>query len=112
MAIIFIALIIINWIIYHKLFDVVYFRLGAGLFKEFAICLFLAGIEMAIFASIGKSVIAIILVIAFVVAVGIGIKNFVDDIKKHKKFQENLKATSKSAEQAEAETTTKEVPEE
>lgn len=111
MAIIFIGLIIINWIIYHKIFDVVYFRLGAGLLKEFAICLFLAGIEMALFASIGSFLIPILVVLAFVIGVPIGIRSFVKDIKKHKKFQEDLKASMNGTKEVEAETTTKETTE-
>lgn len=92
MAVIFIALIIINWIIYHKIFDVVYFRLGAGLFKEFAICFFLAGIEMAILSALASYIIPIIIVLVVVIGVPIGIKNFLGDIKKHKKSQEDSSA--------------------
>jgi len=63
MAIIFIGLVILNWILYHKLFDVVYFNLGAGIFKEFGGCIFMAGIEMALFGLIGPYLIGILAVI-------------------------------------------------
>lgn len=92
MAVIFIALIIVNWIIYHKIFDVVYFRLGAGLFKEFAICFFLAGIEMAAFSALASFIIPIIIVLVVVIGVPIGIKNFAGDIKKYKKSKEDSSA--------------------
>ena len=69
MVIIFIALVILNWILYHKLFRVVYFNLGAGLFKEFAACVFFAGIEMALFAMIGPWLIGLAIVIAIIVAI-------------------------------------------
>ncbi len=52
MAVIYIALIIINWILYHKIFHVVYFNLGAGLLKEFAICFFFTAFEIAIFQTV------------------------------------------------------------
>lgn len=68
MVIIFIGLVILNWILYHKLFRVVYFNLGAGLFKEFAACIFLAGIELALFAMIGPWLVGLAIIIAVIIA--------------------------------------------
>lgn len=69
MTVIFIILVIANWILYHKLFDVVYFNLGAGIFKEFAACIFLAGIEMALFAVAGPFIIALLVAIIVICSI-------------------------------------------
>lgn len=77
MAVIFIALIIVNWIIYHKLFKVVYFNLGAGLLREFLFCLFFAGIEIALFSAIGGAILPFIFTILFIIGGAIGIYELV-----------------------------------
>ena len=69
MAIIFIVLVIANWILYHKMFDVVYFNFGAGIFKEFAACIFLAGIEMALFAAAGPFIIALLVAVVIICSI-------------------------------------------
>ena len=94
MTIVFIVLIIVNWIIYHKIFDVVYFRLGAALFKEFAICFFLAGIEVAILSTIGAAILPAIITIGGILLAIIAIYNFV---KQTKEVIDHFKKTDKDS---------------
>ena len=72
MAVIFIIFIVFNLIIYHKIFNVIYFNLGKGLFKEFAVSFFLAGIETAILMAIGPYILVafgVVLAICLIVKV-------------------------------------------
>ncbi len=49
----FVVLAIINWIVYHKIFNVVYFgNMGMSFIREVIGCFFVAFIEIFIFHSI------------------------------------------------------------
>lgn len=75
MAIILFALIIVNWILYHKIFHVIiYFDLGAALFKELVISFFLACIELAILMTFGPYLLVIAAVIAVILGIGFMLK--------------------------------------
>lgn len=54
-AILFLVLVVINWIIYHKIFDVYYFgSVAKGFLRELVGCVFAALLEIAIILSVGK----------------------------------------------------------
>jgi DNA-directed RNA polymerase subunit RPC12/RpoP len=59
-----IVLMIVNWIIYHRIFSVMYFDLGRGLLKEFIVCFFAAILEISaivlLFKYVGKIVLKIL----------------------------------------------------
>lgn len=48
------VLVIINWLVYHKLFRVVYFDLGRGLIKELVGCFLVAVLELVIILFAGE----------------------------------------------------------
>ncbi|MDO4332226.1 MAG: PsbP-related protein [Eubacteriales bacterium] len=85
---------VLNLVIYHKLFRVVYFNLGAGLLKELIVCFILAlveaGLVITFFASalsiVGKLIITVLkiaaILVAVVVAIGI-IAKLVEIIRKN-----------------------------
>lgn len=75
MTIILLVLIIMNWFLYHKIFHVViYFDLGAALFKELAISFFMACIELAVLMTFGPYLLAIAAVIAVIWGIGFMLK--------------------------------------
>lgn len=61
LLIVIIVLMVINLFLYHKMFGVVYFDLGAGLVKEIGGAFFVALIEIALVQVIGKSLLGGIL---------------------------------------------------
>lgn len=79
----FLALIIFNIFLYHKIFDVLYFDLGKGLLKELIGSIFAALFEMALIFSVGKWVLGIISKILgvslkiIIVIVGISITSYI-----------------------------------
>lgn len=91
---------VINIRIYHKLFQVVYFNLGRGLFKEIFFSLFIAffeaGIVIKLFAGIigivGKGILIILklLLILAVVAIVVGIIWKIVQIVQGKSGKENI----------------------
>ena len=71
----FFILVVANWILYHKIFRVVYFgSMQKSLLREFFGCFFVAIVEIGIVIAVGKWVLKILLIIAAIVAVLFGIK--------------------------------------
>ncbi len=69
MAFLIIGFTIFNFIIYHKIFRVIYFDLKSALFKEFATCFFFAGIETALIMVIGPYILVGIIIIAIILGI-------------------------------------------
>ncbi|MBE5892219.1 MAG: hypothetical protein E7286_02435 [Lachnospiraceae bacterium] len=51
---------VINWVIYHKIFRVLYFDLGKGLVKEFICCFLVAAVEAALIVYVGGALIGLL----------------------------------------------------
>lgn len=65
---------VINWIIYHKIFNVWYFgNVGNSIFKEFFWSMIVAGVEVVIFINFASFIIPIILGIVIIIGIIIGI---------------------------------------
>lgn len=70
MGIALVALIILNWVIYHKIFDVYYFGgMRKSLTSEFIWCAIIACFELAIFITVGKWLLKGVILIAAIVAI-------------------------------------------
>jgi uncharacterized membrane protein len=61
---------IINLVIYHKCFRVVYFDLGKGIFREIFFSAFIAMFEAGLVVKFGKIIIAIVIVLAIILSFG------------------------------------------
>ena len=59
MIVLILILAVINWIIYHKIFRVLYFDLGKGLVKEFICCFLVAAIEAALIMYVGEAILGL-----------------------------------------------------
>lgn len=113
-GIILVALILINWWLYHKIFNVVYFNLGAGIWKELVGCFFVAAFELAFLMKIGQTLLKIVLVVALIAAAIIVVKVIRDKLgqsdNKDKK-EEAKENTAESTEEKVAEPTEEKVDE-
>lgn len=69
LGICYLALVVFNIFLYHKIFDVVYFDLGQGLLKEVVGAFLVAALEIGLIVSVGKWILGNILKI-----LGIGLK--------------------------------------
>lgn len=88
----------INWLIYHKIFNVFYFgSVSKGLSKELVTCGFVAMIELAVIMALGQWLLAILIPIAVVVGIIIlifAIIGKISKLKKEKSFSEGKKMES------------------
>jgi hypothetical protein len=60
---------IINLVIYHKCFNVVYFDLGKGIFREIFFSAFIAMFEAGLVVKFGKIIIAVVIVVAVILSI-------------------------------------------
>ena len=74
MGIIWVVLIIVNLVIFHSLFTVIYSDLGRGLMKEFVYAFVGASIEISLFEKFGAIIIGIIVVIAIIMGIASAFK--------------------------------------
>lgn len=63
------ALTVLNIILYHKIFDVLYFDLGKGLLKEILGAFIVAYLEMALIVYVGKWILGMVSKV-----IGVGLK--------------------------------------
>lgn len=66
----FVFLVIANIVLYHKIFNVIYFNLSSGLMKELVASIFVAIIEIAIVGAVGKWVILIAVIVGIALWIG------------------------------------------
>lgn len=81
MVVLYLFLVVINIVIYHKLFDVIYFDLGHGLVKEVVVSMFVAAFELGAISLLGPYIV--------VIAVVIGIIALIVKHQKSKRVNEN-----------------------
>lgn len=67
-GVILLFLIIMNWVIYHKIFKVIYFgSVSKSLGNEFIWCAIAAAVEMAAIMYVGKIVLILLLIVAGII---------------------------------------------
>lgn len=95
------VLIILNWLIYHNIFDVYYFGgMRKSLTSEFIWCSIIACIEMAIFITVGKWLLKWAIIIVAIVAVAVGVWKFFEKRKETDQKDIDEKENTTSEERA------------
>ncbi|MCI8377966.1 MAG: hypothetical protein HFH72_05515 [Lachnospiraceae bacterium] len=109
LGICFLVLVVFNIVLYHKIFDVVYFDLGKGLLKEIVGSFIVASLEIGLIMYVGKWILGMVskvLVVGLkfiIIIVGISIITYTvyyvyKLIKKHKENAQNDFANNQKVE--------------
>jgi len=61
------------WVLYHKIFNVIYFNAMSGCFKEIVVCFLLGGIIATTIIGLGTKFFPFIIIIAVVIIIVIAI---------------------------------------
>jgi hypothetical protein len=68
-AILVVVFTIINMVIYHKCFSVVYFDLGKGIMRELVFAVLIAWGETALVVKFGKIIVVVVIVVAVILSI-------------------------------------------